>query len=60
MPLLLTVSELLSQGAAQLDDEGAAAFAQLLIMMRGSGAVGTTAIECKAITPFVLVDLQKV
>ena len=27
--------------------------------MRGPGAVGTTAIECKAITPLVLVDIQK-
>ena len=50
----------LQGGAAQLDDEGAEVFAQLLAMVRGAGAVGTTAIECKAITPLVLVDLQKV
>ena len=46
--------------AAQLDDEAAEGFAKLLVMMRGAGAVGTTAIECKAITPPVLVDMQKV
>lgn len=50
----------LQGGAAQLNDEGAEGFAKLLVMMRGAGAVGTTAIECKAITPPVLVDMQKV
>ncbi len=29
-------------------------------MMRGAGAVGTMPLECKSITPAVLVDMQKV
>ncbi len=59
---LIIASALMNRqgGAAQVDDEGAEGFARLLVMIRGVGAVGTTAIECKAITPPVLVDMQKV
>ena len=58
--MALKQSVMEAQGSAHLDDEGAAAFALLLGMMRGAGAVGTTALECRSITAAVLVDIQKV
>ena len=43
-----------------MDDTGAAMFSELLTAMRGDGAVGTTALECKLMAPAVLADIQQV
>ena len=42
-----------------MDDTGAAMFSELLTAIRGDGAVGTTALECKRMAPAVLVDIQQ-
>ncbi len=49
-----------AQRAIEMDDTGAAMFSELLTAMRGGGAVGTTALECKLMAPAVLADIQQV
>ncbi len=49
-----------TQHAIEMDDTGAAMFAELLTALRGKGAVGTTALECKRMAPAVLSDIQQV
>ena len=48
-----------AQHAIEMDDTGAALFSELLTAMRGSGAVGTTALECQRMAPAVLADIQQ-
>ena len=48
------------QHAIEMDDTSAAMFSELLTALRGDGAVGTTALECKRMAPAVLADIQEV
>ena len=49
-----------AQGAEQLEEEGAAAVAGLVAMARGDGAPGTSAAECRVVTPAFMADVHGV
>ena len=49
-----------AQTCIELDDGAAAAMAELLKSMRGDGAVGTTTLECRRMTPATMRDIQRV
>ena len=49
-----------AQGAEQLGEEGAAAVASLVAMARGEGAPGTSAAECRVVTPAFMADVHGV
>jgi hypothetical protein len=48
------------QGAERLDEEGAEAVAGLAVMARGEGAPGTTAAECRVVSPGFMADVHGV
>ena len=47
-------------GAVELGDEGAAAVAALAAMARGEGEPGTSAAECRVVTPGSMADVHGV
>ena len=47
-------------GAVELGEEGAAAVAALAALARGEGAPGTSAAECRVVTPGSMADLHGV
>ena len=49
-----------AQGAEELEEEGAAAVAGLAAMARGQGEPGTSAAECRVVTPGFMADLHGV
>jgi len=48
------------QGVEELQEEGAAAVAGLAAMARGQGEPGTSAAECRVVTPGFMADLHGV
>ncbi len=53
-------SDCCEQTYIELDDGAAAAMAEFLKSMRGAGAVGTTNLECRRMTPATMRDIQRV
>jgi len=49
-----------AQKPIELDDDLASAMAALVLSMRGSGAVGTTAMECRSVAPTTLHSIIQV